>query len=156
VIGPKPTADWPPLIHGSRVPAWARARDVVLTLLAWGVLAWVLRDGLELGIDYLRPPRFEFTHLSPPNLLELAARLSGFLAFIGALFGWLAFWAVVRRRRLRLNAAVVQPPPLTLAAQAADFALPADSVAPWREARVLVLHFDAAGRVSHGEVRRPG
>jgi PgaD-like protein len=153
MIEPKPT-DWPPLIHGSGVPAWVLARDVVLTLLAWLLLMWVLREGLELTVDYLSPPRFEFTNLSPPNLLELAARLSGFLYFIAALFGWLIFWAVVRGRTLRLNDAVAQAPGLGVAEQAADFALPAATIAPWREARVLVVHFDAAGRISHGDVQR--
>jgi PgaD-like protein len=155
VIELKPI-DWPPLIHGSSVPGWVRVRDAVLTLLAWGALAWVLRDGLELTVDFLSPPRFEFTNLSPPNLLELATRLSGFLVFVGALFGWLAFWAVARGRRLRLNAPVAQPQGLSVAAQSADFALAATTVEPWRDARVLVVHFDAAGRPSEGEIRRAG
>jgi PgaD-like protein len=155
VIELKPT-EWPPLIHGRGVPAWARVRDVVLTLLAWVVLAWVLRDGLELTVDYLSPPRFEFSNLSPPNLLELVARLSGFLYFIGLLFAWLIFWAVARGRRLRLNAAVAQPLALSLEKQSADFDLATTTIAPWRDARVLVVQFDAEGRVSHGDVRHPG
>jgi hypothetical protein len=150
------TTGWPPLIHGADVPAWVRARDVVLTLLAWAALAWALREGLELTIDYLSPPRFEFTNLSPPNLLELVSRLAGFLYFIAALFGWLIFWAVARGRRLRLTAPAVQPPGLTLSAHSADFELAADAIAPWRDARVLVVHFDDEGRLSHGDVRRPG
>lgn len=152
----KSTTEWPPLIHGIDVPGWVRVRDVLLTLLAWVVLVWVLRDGLELTVDCLSPPRFEFTHLSPPNLLELAARLAGFLYFIGALLGWLVFWAVARGRRLRLSAPVAQPQPLTLAAQSADFELVADTIAPWRDARVLVVNFDKRGRVSHGDVKIPG
>jgi hypothetical protein len=155
VIDLEPT-DWPPLIHGSEVLVWVRVRDVVLTLLAWAALAWALRTGLELTIDYLSPPRFEFTNLSPPNLLELASRLAGFLVFIGVLFGWLIFWAVARGRRLRLTAPAAQPPGLTLSAQSADFELPADAIGPWRDARVLVVHFDDKGRLSHGDVRRPG
>lgn len=151
----KPT-DWPPLIHGTDVPVWVRVRDVVLTLMAWAAMAWVLREGLELTIDYLSPPRFEFTNFSPPNLLELAARLAGFLYFIGALFAWLIFWAIARGRRLRMNAPAAQPPGLTLSAHVADFELVADAIGPWRDARVLVVHFDDAGRLSHGDVRRPG
>jgi hypothetical protein len=149
------TTDWPPLIHGSEVPVWVRVRDVVLTLLAWALMGWVLRAGLELTLDYLSPPRFEFTQLSPPNLLELAARLSGFLYFIGGLFGWLVFWAVARGRRLRLHAPVAQPPGLALAAQAADFGLSADAVAAWRDARVLVVHCDGHGRIADAEVKPP-
>jgi poly-beta-1,6-N-acetyl-D-glucosamine biosynthesis protein PgaD len=151
----KPTP-WPPLIHGADVPDWVRVRDVVLTLLAWLLLAWVLREGLELTIDYLSPPRFQFTNMSPPNLLELAARLSGFLIFIGALIAWLLFWAAVRGGQLRASAPVPQPPGLPLAEQAADFALAQETIAPWHQAKVLVVHFDAAGRVSHGDVTRPG
>lgn len=149
------TPDWPPLIHGSEVPGWVRVRDSALTLLAWAALVWVLRDGLELTVDYLSSPRFEFTNLSPPNLLELAARLAAFLYFIGGLFGWLIFWAMARRRRLRLNAAVAQPQALSLTAQSADFGLAEEAVGPWRDARVLVVHFDDVGSVSHGEVKLP-
>lgn len=149
-------AEWPPLIHGAGVPMWVRVRDVVLTLLAWVALAWVLRAGLELTVDYLSPPRFEFTSFSPPNLLELASRLSGFLYFIGALFGWLIFWAVMRGSRLRLTAPETQPPGLTLSAHSADFDLDAADLEAWREARVLVVHFDDVGRVRHGDIRLPG
>jgi hypothetical protein len=149
------STEWPPLIQGGEVPGWVRLRDVILTLLACWALLWVLRDGVELTIDYLSPPRFEFTSVSPPNLLELAARLEGFLYFIGALFGWLIFWALARGRRLRWSAPVSQPQPLTLAAQSADFGLVADTVAPWRDARVLVVHFDERGCLSHGEVKIP-
>jgi poly-beta-1,6-N-acetyl-D-glucosamine biosynthesis protein PgaD len=151
----KPT-EWPPLIQGADLPAWVRVRDVVLTLLAWLLLAWVLREGLELTIDYLSPPRFQFTNMSPPNLIELAARLSGFLLFIGALVAWLLFWAAVRGHQLRASEPVAQPPGLPLADQAADFALAPQEVAPWQRAKVLVVHFDDSGQVSHGDVTRPG
>jgi len=148
--------EWPPLLLGGNVPRWRQLLDVGLTLLAWGVLFWMMRYTLALAQDFLRPPHFEFSSMSPPNWLELAYRLSPFSRFIAALLLWLLFWALVRRRYLRATEPMTQPPPLSIAAQAADFGLSEETVAPWREARILVVHFGADGHPSHGDVRLRG
>jgi len=145
--------DWPPLIHGAQVPLWRRLRDFVLTLLAWALLFWTMSYTLQLAVDYLRPPRFEFSSMSPPNWIELAYRLEPFFRYIAVMVLWLLFWALVRGRYLRATEPMKQPPPLTIAAQAADFGLSEATVAPWREARILVVHFGADGQPSHGDVR---
>ena len=74
--------------------------------------------------------------------------------FVLTLLAWaLLFWALGRGRYLRATEPMKQPPPLTIAAQAADFGLSEATVAPWREARILVVHFGADGQPSHGDVR---
>lgn len=148
-----PPIAWPPLILGARVSGWVRLRDGLLTLAAWGLLLWTMKHTLQLVADYLRPPVFQFSSLSPPNWVELWHRLDPFYNFIATLLLWLLLWALLRGRQLRLTEAVPQPVPLSLAAQAADFGLDEAGIAPWREARILVVHFDAAGQPSHGDVR---
>jgi len=145
--------EWPPLLLGSNVPRWRRVLDFVLTLMAWGMLLWTMRYTLDLAQDFLRPPRFEFSNMSPPNWLELWYRLRPFFRFIAVLMLWLLFWALVRGRYLRATEPMPQPPPLSIAAQAADFGLTEEGVAPWREIRIGIVHFGADGHPSHGDVR---
>jgi poly-beta-1,6-N-acetyl-D-glucosamine biosynthesis protein PgaD len=146
--------NWPPLIEGANVPGWVRLRDWVLTLLAWALLGYLMRETLDLLHDYLRYPIFEFTSATPPDWRELWGRLRPFSYFIAVLTVWLLFWALLRGRRLRATAPVPQPAPLTLAAHAAAFGLDEAALARWTEARVLVVHFDATGQVSHAEAKR--
>jgi cytochrome bd-type quinol oxidase subunit 2 len=128
-------------------------RDLLLTLAAWGLLFYLMSDTLRLAHDYLRPPRFEFSSMEPPNWRELWERLRPFFGFVAVLVLWLLFWALVRGRRMRATAPVPQPAPLALAVHAAGFGLEEATLAPWREARCLVVHFSAAGQVSHGEAK---
>lgn len=146
--------NWPPLIRGAQVPAWVRLRDVVLTLLAWALLGYLMRETLDLLQDYLRHPIFEFSSAAPPDWRELWGRLRPFSYFVVALTVWLLFWALVRGRHMRATVPVPQPAPLAQAVHAAAFGLTEDAVARWLEARVLVVHFDAGGRLSHAEAKR--
>ncbi len=148
---PASSGAWPPLIVGANVSGWVRLRDFVLTVLAWALLAYLMRETLDLAHDYLRYPIFEFTNAEPPDWVELWGRLRPFWHFIALLTLWLLFWALVRGRRMRATAPEPQPAPLVLAAHGADFGLEESALARWREARVLVVHFDASGQVSHAE-----
>ena len=142
---------WPPLIQGTRLSPWLRARDIVLTALAWVQLGYLMRETLHLVHDYLRYPIFEFTSASPPDWAELWGRLRPFAGFVAALVLWLLFWSLVRGRQMRATAPMPQPALLALASHAAGFGLDEAALAGWREARILLVHFDAKGRVSHAE-----
>jgi poly-beta-1,6-N-acetyl-D-glucosamine biosynthesis protein PgaD len=146
--------NWPPLIQGAKVPGWVRLRDWVLTLLAWALLGYLMRETLDLLRDYFRYPIFEFTSATPPDWRELWGRLRPFSYFIAVLTVWLLFWALLRGRRLRATAPVPQPAPLALSTHAAAFGLDEAALARWTEARVLVVHFDATGQISHAEAKR--
>ena len=66
-------------------------------------------------------------------------------------------WARMDGRRMRATASLPQAVPLSLAAQAAAACrLDATTLAAWREARMLVVQFDAEGRVTHGELKLLG
>ena len=81
-------------------------------------------------------------------------RLRPFSYFIAVITVWLLFWALLRGHRLRATASVPQPAPLPLATHATAFGLEEAALARWTEARVLVVHFDATGQVSHAEAKR--
>ena len=142
---------WPPLIVGATVSRWLRLRDFALTALAWALLAYLMRETLDLAHDYLRYPMFEFTNAEPPDWAELWGRLQPFWRFIAALTVWLLAWALVRGRRMRATAPEPQPPPLELAAHGACFGIDESALVQWRDARVLTVHFDGAGAISHAE-----
>ena len=53
VLGPPP--HWPPRIPRTRAPWWMRVRDLVLTIVAWLVCLWILREFVVMGIAWLSP-----------------------------------------------------------------------------------------------------
>ena len=88
-----------------------QVRDVLLTVGAWLLIGYFLRDGLYLAYDYFRAPIFELTTATAPDWGELWGRLRGFVLLAAALVAWLAFWALDSRARLQATHSP-QPPPL--------------------------------------------
>jgi hypothetical protein len=93
-----------PIIR-SRVPPWMLARDVILTLGAWAIIAYFFHEGIARAIDYFSPPMFELTRTSPPDWAYRWAKLRGFLALAAGLVLWIAFWAFDSRARMRTTSA---------------------------------------------------
>jgi poly-beta-1,6-N-acetyl-D-glucosamine biosynthesis protein PgaD len=138
--------EWPPLVGETGVPLLVRARDVALTLLVWATLVWLLRDAIDLAADWLRAPMFVLTEAAPPDWAALRARLRPFAVVSAALVAWLVYWALVRRRRIQAVPPSPQPPVLDAAEEARALGLDPAGIARWREWRVAVVEFDAAGR----------
>ncbi len=90
----------PPIIR-TRVPAWMQVRDVLLTLGAWLLIGYFLREGLYLAYDYFRAPIFELTTATAPDWGEMWGRLRGFVLLAAALVAWITFWALDSRARLQ-------------------------------------------------------
>src|SRR4051812_9933463 len=114
---PPPLTPWPPLITGAHRPDWVRFRDTFLTLLAWFILAWLLRDLIHLVYDFLRPPRFELT-IAAPDFGALWERLQYFVMMSTVLVVWLALRAASDRRRRLSAGRVPQPRSLTIGEEA--------------------------------------
>jgi len=156
---------WPPVIARARAPWPLRARDALLTLLAWFVLLWVLRDALLTLLAGISPETAARTadwlehrlspllgHLVPVAPSAFWLELSDFLVVAALFVAWLAVWGWLNRKQLQR-----QPP----AAGASDHASPAalppheqfaaaglDQQAPlWQQTRRLHVEFDDAGRV---------
>ncbi len=56
------------------------ARDVILTLGAWLIIAYFFHEGIARAIDYFSPPMFELTRTSPPDWAYRWEKLRGFIA----------------------------------------------------------------------------
>lgn len=141
-----PAREWPPLVGATRIPLYVRLRDVALTLLAWATLFWLLRDAAALAWDFVRAPLFELSERASPDWADLRQRLRPFTIVSTVLVAWLIYWALVRRRRIQAVPPAPQPPVLAAAEQAAPLGLDPAAIERWREWRVAVVEFDAAGR----------
>ena len=135
----------PPIIR-TRVPAWMRVRDVLLTLGAWLLIGYFLREGLYLAYDYFRAPIFELTTATAPDWGEIWGRLRGFVLLAAALVAWITFWALDSRARLQATHSP-QPPPLPDRSHAARVGLSEAELAAWRLAKVQTVDIDSARQV---------
>lgn len=147
----------PPIIR-TRVPALMRVRDVLLTLGAWLLIGYFLREGLYLAYDYFRAPIFELTTATAPNWGEMWGRLRGFVLLAAALVAWLAFWALDSRARLQATRSP-QPQALPDCSHAARVGLSDGELASQRLAKVQTVDIDPAGLVVmrvDGRIRNVG
>lgn len=101
---------WPPLVKANKVPVQIQVRDFLLTLVAWGVFGWMMLDALHLGLDWLRPPFGELTHLTEPDWAAIWMRLRPFVELTGVMMIWICFWAVYRRKTLRPHLEIPEAP----------------------------------------------
>jgi hypothetical protein len=138
---PQTRRPWPPLITRTDIPRWIRIRDVLLTVMAWILLGWILRDVLYLAYDYLRAPLFILTGRHP-DIGQRLNRLHIFAAMSLALIACLCLMALIRRRRLRAMTYSPQPPPLTVAEQAAWAGMEESAVVHARGLKIAVVQAD--------------
>ena len=144
----------PPIIR-TRIPAWMRARDVLLTLGAWLLVGYLLRNGLFFAYDYFRAPIFELTTATAPDWGELWRRLRGYALVAAALVAWITFWAFDSRARLQATRSP-QPAPLPDDNHAARVGLSEAELAAWRRAKVQTVDIDPALQVIRRVDGRPG
>ena len=143
----------PPIIR-SRVPPWMVARDVLLTLGAWLVIAYFFRHGIARVFDYFSPPMFEFTRTSPADWAYRWEKLRLFVAVAAGLVSWIAFWAFDSRARMRSNSSP-QPAPLEADAHARQFGLTAGDLEAFRSARIQTVDIDADQQVISRTIPNP-
>jgi poly-beta-1,6-N-acetyl-D-glucosamine biosynthesis protein PgaD len=144
--------EWPPLIRAGSIPAWIRARDFVLTLCAWALLAWWTRGALELIADWLSPPIFTLSSHAPPDWSAMWLSLAPFFAIAALLAAWLVFWSAKRSTILaRQRHDPQQPAPLGLDLHAARFGIASSDVVALRGRGVATVRFDDAGNVVAGQ-----
>jgi hypothetical protein len=152
VSGVRPSVESP--IIRSRVPSWMQARDVILTLGAWLVIAYFFRHGIARVHDYFSPPMFEFTMTSPADWAYRWQKLRGFVAVAVGLVLWIAFWAFDSRARMRALSSP-QPTPLEPDAHARRVGLTGGDLELWRSERVQTVDIDATLQVISRTIPNP-
>jgi len=144
----KPQEKWPPLVGVDNIPAPILIRDTVLTLCAWMLLGYLLRDFIYLTWDYLSHPIFELTVTTAPDWHALWLRLQPYTGYISALVAWLLFWAIKSRKTLSAATPKPQPPALTTEEHASALNLNAQNLRVWKGIRNQIVHFDEKGNIT--------
>jgi poly-beta-1,6-N-acetyl-D-glucosamine biosynthesis protein PgaD len=140
--------EWPPLVTGRRgLPAWVLVRDTVITLVAWAVMAFLLRDLIRLAIDYFDYPFFRLTDVAPPDMALVWSKLRPYTEVIVFLMAWLLVSVLVLRRKARGRRIRPQPEALTIAEHADAFGLDRLTVSIWQHQRILVLRLSPEGHL---------
>ncbi len=139
---------WPPLVTADKVPLRIRARDFLLTLLAWAAFCWMMMDALQLTFDWLRPPFGQLTFLDAPDWDALWKALRPFVQLTGLLVVWISFWAVYRRKTLRPQQTVPQAP-ATLDPEllCARYAVAMHQLELWQRTRCVTVDVVEGGRI---------
>ena len=148
------TPAWPPLIRPDRLPAWVRARDLVLTIAAWVLLAYWMRGALLLIGDWLWYPFFELNTAPEPDWNRIWSRLAPFLAIAALLAAWIFYWSIRRRKILARQRSMPSPDSLDVGMHAARFGLRLADVLALREPRIVTVRFDASGAITPPEPGR--
>jgi len=139
------TPAWPPLVRADRVPAWIRARDLLLTIAAWVVLVYWVRGSLLLIWDWLSYPFFELSTQPSPDWERIWSTLAPFVATAALLAAWLVYWALRRRTILMRQRSMLQPPALDPGVHADRYGLRAADLAALRGPQVVTVRFGANG-----------
>lgn len=141
--------DWPPLVGSDTVPRLVVLRDLVLTVLAWVVFAWMLRHAISLAIDWFREPFGQLTHLQPPDWPNIWNHLRNYVALATLLAIWISFWAIYRSKTLRPQdhtAAAVSPLPDGILCQ--RYGVQVEQLQRWQALRVMTVDVQSDGRIA--------
>jgi hypothetical protein len=147
---------WPPIIHSSRVSAFVRIRDAIVTGIAWAALGVLLWELIYFMYDYLSYPFFALSREHSLDWKPFRDRIGSFVIFGFFLISALACAGFSRRDDLkpgRRKAGTVAP--LTVEEQAADFAIAAETLLEWRQHQIVVVHFDADNKLSRVTPKTP-
>ena len=162
-------APWPPVIPASRAPWPLRVRDALLTLVAWAVFAWLMRNALLVAVYAVAPDvavaamAWFNDHLAPwfgeidiPAPAQFWKDFSGYAVLVALFMGWICVWAGFNRRLLArrvpgagelLGSQYAQPAALLPHTRSADVEKTEAWRALRRAPRRLLVAFDDAGAV---------
>jgi len=136
------------------VPLLMSLRDVLLTLVAWAIIAYFLRKALYLGYDYLRYPYFQLVNAKAPNWPLIWRDLRKFVVFAVCMVVWLTFWAIYWRKKLKTSSMVPQPDPLSLREHAESIGLTEAQLVQCKSYITTTVFFDTQRQIT--EIRGQG
>jgi hypothetical protein len=138
---------WPPLIVAEHVPRLVKWRDVLLTLLMWGLFAVLLATEFELFFgDYLEHLGFSGPFNTNAKWPEFFERLLPFMLTAAGLAVWLVMFSLRTLRDRHRALALPQPAPLAAADEARRAGLDLAELIAARERRIVIVHIAADGR----------
>ncbi|GEM_PF-667742 len=147
---------WPPILKSREIPLLMRARDLTLTLVAWGLLIYFMRDLWFLAYEYIDDLLLD---IDPSNLFHWVAiwtRIAPFFYVAAFLVAWVVILSLLRRRaihhtgRIRGKKSIrtVQQHftlrPLERSVLAQKFEVDPNQLETWQELRAVDVSIDEA------------
>lgn len=94
------TPAWPPILKSREIPLSMWARDIALTLLAWVLLIYFMRDLWLLVYEYIDDLLLD---IDPSNLfqwIKIWKRIAPFFYVAAFLVAWIVMLSMLRRRAI--------------------------------------------------------
>lgn len=141
--------NWPPLVGSNNVPRYIVLRDYLLTLMAWCVFAWMLRNVILLTVDWFSEPFGQLSRLQAPDWANIWLHLRNYVVVGGLLIVWIAFWSVYRSKDLRPQQHKA-PQPAALDAQilCQRYGVSPQDLAQWQQDTIVTVAVDPDGQIS--------
>lgn len=137
--------DWPPIISHVRRPRWILVRDVLLTLLMWGMLGLILYSEAELAWNGIQVLMRKPDAVIDAQLDLFVRRMQPLLYLMAALVLMLALATLISRNRREKAIRQAPPPPLPDEVLAARAGMDLDALAKARQHRIAVVHVGEGG-----------
>jgi hypothetical protein len=100
MIDKKLQIEWPPIVKTGKLPALMYTRDLAMTLFAWALLFYFMRDLWFLIFEYVEDL---FLDIDPSNLFQWKSiwiRIAPFLYIAAILVIWILILSALRRRAI--------------------------------------------------------
>lgn len=137
--------DWPPLITHVRRPLWILVRDILLTLMMWGMLGLILYTEAELAWNGIQVLMRKPDVVVDAQLDLFWRRMQPLLYLMAGLVVALALATLVSRNRREKALRRAPPPPLPEEMVATRAGMTEAELAAARGHRVAVVHVGDGG-----------
>ena len=92
---------WPPIIKSRKIPLLMRARDLILTMLAWALLMYFMRDLWLLLYEYAEDLILKIDTAHLVDWISIWRRIAPFFYVALLLVIWIVVIGSLRRRAIR-------------------------------------------------------
>lgn len=136
-----------------KIPAQIIVRDIVLTVLAWGIAILFCGELLK-NIFWGIVLEFDSDPINDVDWNFLFNQLKVSLAFSGTVLAFIGAWAVSNLlflARTKINQGK-QTKPLPLSREILAYRVTEDEVLLWREQQILTVSIDDKGHILHANI----
>jgi hypothetical protein len=92
---------WPPIVKGGKIPPLMKVRDLLLTLLAWAVLLYFMRNLWIFSYEYCKDIILNMDTSGIADWSLIWTRIAPFLMVASLLVLWIVIIGSLRRRAIR-------------------------------------------------------
>jgi poly-beta-1,6-N-acetyl-D-glucosamine biosynthesis protein PgaD len=139
------------ITSGEGVSFWIRLRDIVLTIIMWGLYIYFIRDTYDFLQEFVAWGMNGFHDRSTYPTLKILDTISIYAQVAGILGSVFIAWALYNLARFRGRNRRKFSPTVAVADLAAFYGHKESEIAAWQQSRTLVIHHDENGNVAKVE-----